>query len=328
MKINGIYTNRKFENWPSWDVVHEWEEYISKYLNIELINYNKYINKISKIVFNNKIRTRYINDFKQKNLEKVNLAFFMNIYDSRYFMNKDTNTIPIIIDLWGQDIKYFSKIFNKSKLVYVTSMEVYNKIKELNKNLIIKYIPLSISDIWKVKEIDKKIDILQLGRRNDVLHRYAMELTNKFNEIEYIYQTNVDGELHYYSTKNGDLGSFMSRKDYMNLLYQSKISLVSSPGIDNSKDTGGFNPVTPRFYESAINYCYMIGRYPNNDDFKYCNIESICKNVNNYNEFESYVFNFLNSEFDLFQDYDRFLNNHYTSNVAKRILSDLKDIEF
>lgn len=323
MIINSIYTNRKFESWPSWDCVHEWEEDFIESLSANFNFYNYFKYKLSKTVFNKYTKKLFINKFSQKKSEKVSLAFFMDIYQSKYFFNSKSNAIPIIIDLWADQYEDYKKIFADLKVGYVTSMEVYNKIN--NNNL--RYIPLMISDRWKKDKIDKKeIDIIQLGRRNKILHEYALKLIEKYPSIEYVYQINSNGRLHYYSNIRGDIGEFHTRKSYMDLLGKTKISLVSSPGIDNSKNTGGINPVTPRFYESAVNYCYMIGRYPLNEDFTYNEVNKVCSNVKDYEEFEFLILKSLKEKFTKYESYDRFLEPHYASNVAKKIYKELRDV--
>lgn len=80
----------------------------------------------------------------------------------------------------------------------------------------------------------------------------------------YVYTKKENGINVYYSTKQGILNDKTgTRQEFINFLSSAKISLLSAPGIDGSDNncTGGFNPVTPRFYESAVQYCYMVGRF-------------------------------------------------------------------
>ena len=41
---------------------------------------------------------------------------------------------------------------------------------------------------------EKSIDIMQLGRKNEVLHKFALKLTKKYPEIEYVYQIKLKNE--------------------------------------------------------------------------------------------------------------------------------------
>jgi hypothetical protein len=169
----------------------------------------------------------------------------------------------------------------------------------------------------------KDIDIIQIGRKNEVINAYMGEFLSKHPEINYIRQEMINSRFHYVSSKYGDLGSFDTRESYVKLLRRCKISLLSSPGEDKSKDTGGYNPVTPRFYESAANYCYMLGRYPDNADFKYCNISEVCEKIVDFNSFENSIKNKLNKSFDQFDRYDAFLENHFTSKRVHQLVNDL-----
>ncbi len=38
LKLEAIYTNRYFETWPSWQIIYEWEDVISKELALDLID--------------------------------------------------------------------------------------------------------------------------------------------------------------------------------------------------------------------------------------------------------------------------------------------------
>ncbi len=73
-----------------------------------------------------------------------------------------------------------------------------------------------------------------------------------------------------------------------------RVSLVSSGGIDGSRKGFDINPVTVRFFESAVNYCYMIGRYPpESKDFEYTRMSEIVIRVDDEISFRKELTNCL-----------------------------------
>lgn len=135
---------------------------------------------------------------------------------------------------------------------------------------------------------DKDIDVIQLGRKNNKLHEYMLRYCKSHPEIQYVYQS-ADGSLTYITTKGDNLGRFDKRSKYMEMLGRCKISLVSTPGCDNSRNWGGIDFFTPRFYESAAMYCHMIGRYTDNKEAEQIGVKMICSNIDGYEMFEEQI---------------------------------------
>jgi hypothetical protein len=224
-------------------------------------------------------------------------------------------------------VELFCRIFSKSKLVYLSSLEAVNEVEKITvKKLQVRFLPLSISDIYKTDVVpEKQIDIIQIGRANPVFDAYVTQLLNKYPNLNYVCKKLVGDKYYWFSSIWGDLGEMSTRHEYMNLLSKCKISLVSSPGMDNAINTGKFDPVTPRFFESAVNLCHMLGRYPVNADYTYFKIPEICKNISDYAQFEQEVMNLLLSSTSALTDYYKdFLDSNYTSKRVHQIISDLK----
>lgn len=319
MKLNFIHSKRNIESWPSWDIVYEWEDIFAKELNLKILRYSWVKNAFLNLVFNKRTKNFIKYKFIQTHQKSYDLAFLMSISNAKYFY-KSKKVIPIIIDVWGHEISEFIYLFRKSKIIFVTSFDVYKKLQSSTISDKVHYIPLSISDIWYKNHeyVSRDIDVLQLGRKNIVLHDYALKLFIENTSLNYVYQERIKGDLHYISTTKGDLGVYNDRAKYMELLKSSKISIVSPPGIEDNKNTFGMNPVTPRFYESAINYCHMIGRYPLNNDFTKNGIQSVCHNVDSYEDFKEQVYTLINLDNSKLRNkYENFIQEHLTTNVVK-----------
>lgn len=334
-----ILSAKKWSNYFPLQVVYEWEEIISEKLDIP-IDYDSQIvanelfdkklnNQAQKIIrrtFLQKHIDSSFNYFKKNKKGKYMLSFLLNpIAISNHYIYQE-NSVVILLDVFKSNIDLIPKWF-KNKLIFVTNIEVLDYFKAHPIAGKLHYIPLSISDKYYSGHIPaKKIDVLQMGRQNPVLHEWMLTVTNKYPEIEYVYAKNVDGINVYYSTTKGVLTDKTgTRQEFMDFLGSAKISLLSAPGVDGGDQlrTGGFNPVTPRFYESAVKYCYMIGRYPDAPDFILNKVSSVCERPANYQDFEQMVLRMLNTPFDLKEQYDAYIKQHLTSTIADSIKVEL-----
>ena len=325
MRMNSILTNRTFEQFPSWHIVYEWEDLFSKLLKVPLKNENitasltkkpgLFYRIINKLHFSELIRFYYT-----LKPSKDFVFFMFTPYKGNPLVLK--NTIPVVIDVWSKDIDLFISTFKKNRLVYVGSLEAMNAIKSKS-DINVKYLPVSISDQYKLTSYpDKDIDIIQYGRTNKDLKDWTELFVQKYPNYNYVTGYTKNGIPEYYSNKTGHFG-YLNREKFNSILLRTKVSIVSSPGLDNFERTGGFNPLTPRFLEGAGNYCYMLGKFAENEDYTINKVSSVCRNVSSYSEFESILLKMLTTEFNEFEKYDNFLSKHWTSKRIEQVLDDL-----
>jgi hypothetical protein len=329
MKVASILSERFHQNWPSWHVVYEWEDDFASALNVPILSSN-YTKNIYEVIINNKITNKFIgtepierhlqhNDLKRKSISKY-IVFEMS--PRKHFTNTystNVNAIPIIIDYWKHnDVDAFCSTYKNCELVLISSLEVYNWLKENGCDLQIHHFPLSISDRYRLTEtiyFDKEYDVIFAGRMNNVMLEYMMELSTKYSDVEYVYQENVNDILYYKSNKRGIIGSFHTRKEYVDLLRKSRVGIYTTPGIDGGENrTGGFNPVTPRFLELLSSKCLMLGRYPENEEINFFEVNKVCPNIHSYSEFERYIMHYLNQTTIPTEAYIGILSKHYTTN--------------
>ncbi|MGV8149903.1 MAG: hypothetical protein ACLKAN_12960, partial [Alkaliphilus sp.] len=259
--------------------------------------------------------------------ESNSIAFVMNPYMARCYVNKFI--IPIFIDVWHRDLEILRNITKELNLFFVISYDIYASLKRMEPKSNVQYLPLSIADKWVSgiqKKIGKKsIDVIQYGRRSEVLHKHMLMYVDKYKTVEYIYQTPKGKQLFYYSTTRGELDEIDTRGKFMSLLEKCRVSLVSATGYDGSRDTDKTFTVPARFYEGVVNYCYMIGRYPENFDFNILNISSVCDNVKSYEQFERLMDKYLNGESFLKEtEYKHFIEDNVTSKRVQTVLSHLE----
>lgn len=334
-----ILSAKKWVDYYPLQVVYEWEEIISQKLNIPIDYDNQAIvtsifgkpfNQFIQKIIRNSFLWRYIdssfNYFERKKKGEYMISFLLNpIAVANHYIYKN-NSIVILLDVYPDKIEMIPRWF-MNKLIFVTNIEVMEYFKDHPILPRLKYLPLSISDKYNTNEIPvKTIDVLQMGRQNPVLHEWMIAVTEKYPEIEYVYSKKVNEVYVYYSTTKGLLDvATDTREEFMGFLGSSKISLLSSPGVDGGEvtRTGGFNFVTPRFYESAVKYCYMIGRFPDSPDFLTNNVKDVCERPESYDEFESMVLKMLKTPFADRGKYKAFIQQHLTSTVAEAIGKEL-----
>lgn len=332
-KIISILSARKWNDYFPLQVVYEWEDIIAKELNIAIdtvsqITINKIYEHPLNFQFQKLVRRSFLKKYIDSSLnyllrkfpEQTFLIFLLYPQPiiNQYYYNK--NCIIILLDCFADTIDKVPDYFKNIQWLFVTNLEVYNYLQNTSIANKVSYIPLSISDIYyNIDKPIKTIDVLQMGRQNKVLHDWMLLLTNRHPSIEYVYlKEYTNGKTAYYSTTKGWLTqSISTRADFMRFLGSAKVSLLSAPGIDGGeKRTGGYNPVTPRFYESAVNECYMIGRFPDTPDFIYNKVSDVCNRPESYSAFEAKVLQYVREPFNLKDAYKPFIESHLTSTVA------------
>lgn len=321
--FKSIISTRKINKAACYDIIYEWEDVIAKELGakIQPIKWidHKFWSKLSYLTPNYKVRTQNL-------AYNLSIGFILNVSELRYVYKR--NIIPIFLDVWNdsQIMQILNKMGRKATF-FLTSNDVYERTKKLSLSTGALYCPLSIPDTWQsVTCPPKTIDVVQVGRRNQVLHDYMLMYIKSNPCCEYVYSTRGTslGELRYTSNLRGDIGPLKNRIDYKNLLQSARISLVSSPAVDNSRsNANGIDFPTPRFYESAIANCHLVGRYGPGPEFRALGIDKICKLVSTYQNFKETIEICRKTEVDSIQ-YKNFLQRHLTSTRISEIVNALK----
>ncbi len=325
-QINGIYTIRDTPQPHYWDIVFEWEDELSSALHVPLVPVGKRYDKIYQPGFLKKVLNR-LNAYQRCDQifftpKGYYIAFHIGPAGVYSFYTRN-NVVPIIIDFWkNEDLRRLESVFGICPVVFVTSREVYNYLKETGVRLKVELLSLSLPDKYFTQPNGsfRDIDIIQIGRSNAALDEFMIQYLKEYPETHYVCAKKTGSEVNIISNKTGVLGIFKNREDFIGLLKRSKVSLVSAPGLDNDKvRTGGFAPVTPRFLESAACGCKLIGIYPDNTDFNYYGIQEVCVSVQNYDQFKNILTSYLETK--TIPDHQAFLQRHLTSKRANELLS-------
>jgi len=323
--LESILTNRRHQTWPSWDIVHEWEECLSQELNLPLLHLShsgngflgRVNNRLSSLPFYRQLR------HWRSSAATHGIALVFHLQPHRYV---PAHHIPVIIDFWKhQNLNEFISAYKSCALVLISSREVYDYLLDKGCPVNIEHWALSLPDKYLNHEallVEKDIDIIQPGRQNQVFSGYVDGLLKAQPNLHYVYQKQTGGELCYYSNQYGNMQIGVTRKDYFSLLARSKIALYSSPGLDGGKHrTGGFNPVTPRLLECISQYCHVLSRYENNSDAQYYQLKDKCLNIKSQGQFIESVDGLIKSRLtqqDRIDNYN-FLKPHSTKLRARQL---------
>lgn len=338
-----ILSAQKWKEYYAIQVVYEWEDVLGATLGIPLdMDSQPLMNKIFNKPANSFLQKFIRNSFLKKYID-ISFNYLLRKKKGIYFVSfqlyviemvnhyvYQPNSIPIFIDCFRSMVDRIPALCEKNPMFFVTDYEVYQQLQKTNAAKKTRFVSLSISDKYLRKEVpEKKIDVLQMGRQNPVLHEWMLQLTQKHPNVEYVYAHKKDEVHSYYSTTRGWLAEDTdTREAFMKFLGSARISLLSSPGIDGGDKTrtGGYNPVTPRFYESAINYCYLVGRFPDTPDFIYNKVSSVCERPQDYESFETLVLDMLSKPFSQQEKYEAFIQDHLTSTISNLIKKELETL--
>lgn len=325
IKIKGILSERQYKSWPSYHLVYEWEDIISKNLDIP----------IKKISFKER--------FWYKSIKAFNLIWFLDVINrirkpqnfylyyvmsgsNPYLISYNNNVIPIIIDFFldKDDLIIFYEKFKNSKALLVSSIEVVDFLKINNCPIPIYHFPLSLPDKYQQTKNKKKYQILLAGRQNEILTKFLNKYLVEYPEVECVYLSNQE-EFIYSSNLKGDIGKFKERMEFFNLLLESEISFYSTPGIDGGElRTKGFNQVTPKYLELLAADVKIIGRYSSNKETAFYELEKVCDNIEDYDQFKNLLTLHLNNNKE--NNYQQILEKHYTSRRIMGLVEILKQI--
>lgn len=327
MKLDIIYTDRNFQEWPTWPLIYEWEDVIAEKLGLSFADsyrasvttykLDRVLRATSRKLFGDNRIIIWLDQY----IPKRKGFYFELLARSSFYFTGSKNTIPVIIDFSkSTNLKLFYKAYANCKVVLIANLEAFNYLKSLNCPLNIYHFPQSISDIYQINPETKFIkhyDVIIPGRVDSVLWGYLKQYEQQFPGIEYLYREYINEEFVYISNKTGKQYSGQSRVDYMNLLRASKTALYSTVGIDGDENrTGGFSPVTPRFLEMVSAGCQIMARYPANAETQFFELDKICVSCDTYQVFENELSRALNNSGPDLKIYQKYLVPHYTSQRA------------
>lgn len=306
-RIRSIISTRYRSNWPTWQMVHEWEDILANLLAVPLrpIGENCMLPDPDCLPGNHDL-------------------MFLQLAGELHYYADNPQLIPIVMDLWRDDFADFLQLAPRFRLIFVTSLQAFQELSPQLPQL--HYLPFCLADQHLDRTaVIRDIDIIHYGRRNPLLEQYMGRLLAERPDIHYVTTEPFDDEqkVRIYSNRQGCLGESDSRSTFMALLDRCKISLVSTVGMDGSRQTGGIDPISPRFLESMAAGCHLVGRIPDNLEFRGDTISGHCHSVDSYEGFKTTVLSLLTAA-TAQPDYRHLLCDRLASSLAPRILEALE----
>lgn len=321
MKIQQIISNRWWNKNGSFDIVHEWEDQMAKDLSLPIMgDYSIFGNKYVR-------RIPLLYHFATKG--KKSLVFDMYTNKTDFYKYCNSNIVPIIIDFFETEnqIGLIEKAYKSCKVVFISSKEAYEFLKEHKCKLNIEHLPLSLPDkyaITKNTHYDKDVDVLLIGRPNKVLLEWIKKYIDQHPKTRCAFRSDKGGFVDNFGQF---VGNAHTRELYLQMLRRTNVALYSTPGMDKSrKGAQGYNQVTPRFLELLASGCQVIARYPDNPDTEYYELGKITPHTESYEMFEEQMNRYLSTEADMGK-YSMYLKKHYTSYVSKILMDKLQKIK-
>lgn len=324
MNLSQVYTRRSKsgQNYAQ-PVIYEWEDVISKELDIPVC----YFPSFYKII--NKLNIHKIGPSKDT------FRFVINGRDYDGPMN-NKHIVPCIIDFFEKDnqLQEFYKKHSENKITLLSSPFDYAYLKENNCPLNIGLFAYSLSDKYAIseKKIEKKYDIVLTGRQDPLLYSFFKEYVKKHPDVTYVKRgqeldNDVNKTKDYYLNGKECLGSIESREDFMKLQSQGRATLYGVQGYLDGF-TKGFYHMTPHFLEIIACGCHVLAHYPSGKDgvdAQYYEFDKFSPSIETYEEFEIAMDKALNSEVDI-NMYSSYLKKHYTSTRVSELKELLKNI--
>lgn len=321
-----VYSERGYIDWVSWKPLYEWEDEWARAwgTTVEPLPNNlhakirRHIRRLIHVVLPGKVWKYRVTD-----PDKLGVLIVMDA--EGYYMIENRNIIPIYLDFSMDMVDAIHKATKDLPAFFVASVDIYDALRERGCTNV-RYIAQCAPDIYYSDDIPHKfIDVIQIGRRNEVLHEYMLKYCGEHPDVEYVYQSE-GASLHYNSTTRGDIGTLPGRNEFTDMMRRAHVSLVSSPRCDGCRDVfGGADLITARFYESAVFYCHMLGRYTENKETEGLNLASVCPCVKSYEEFATRLTEYLEASPE---EYDwtmqrKFIHDNLASTRAGQIMNEI-----
>ena len=325
MVLKQIYTKRKVvgQNY-SQPIIYEWEDEISRELGLPVVSYPFFYRGLSHFNIHSSLIGPCKNTFR----------FVINGRDYDEPMNS-SHVIPCIIDFFEKE-EQLNEFYNKhsrNKIVLLSSPFDYEYLKRNNCPINIGLFAYSLSDKYKNIEnrFEKKYDIVLTGRQDPLLYTFFTEYIKKHPDVTYVKRgKDIDNDEKktkaYYLNGKYCLGTIETRRDFMSLQSQGRVTLYGVQGYD--KNTLDFFHMTPHFLEIIACGCHVLAHYPSGKDgidAEYYEFEKFSPSIETYEQFETAMDRALNTEVD-YNMYSEYLEKHYTSTRVKKLMELLQNI--
>ena len=221
-----LLSERKVYDSQSMMCIYELEDSIAKTLNIEIVDmYKGALGRIKRLATRVKWRIRRKQGrlsatFKVDPNDTTWKIYFVQNASRFQWFSSISNGIPVFLDFYLADLENVANAVKDLPFFWVGSYDVYKRLKDIGCENV-KYMATCIGDVWVTDTVhEKSIDVIQFGRRNVKLHEWMLEYCKRHKETEYVYVKN--SQFEYFSTTRGNIGTFGTRDEFMNLIVRTR----------------------------------------------------------------------------------------------------------
>jgi len=251
--------NRWVKYHVSSDTVKEFEDCVKLSDSIITINNKKINSEFAFFIYRVLRKLKLLTLLKPiLNLTKGNAVYFVILMgpDFRlslpfFFLNGQKNVY--LFDAWtythSSILQYAETL--KIKNIFLSSSEAVENLKKYNSKCDFYWIPEGIDPAkYFFKEYSEKdIDVIQIGRKYDSYHDRILCCLNKENRV------------YFYEKKKGEI-IFPFRKDFLDGLARSKVSICFPSNITHPERAAGIETMTVRYLQSIASKCLIVGKAP------------------------------------------------------------------
>ena len=182
-------------------------------------------------------------------------AVMMEIDSARtapWFMRAGRKSV-YLFDAWPArhgDIRYFVETWG-IQYAFVSSSQAAERLSELSDRCTFIWVPEGIdSSRYQHRSfLEKDIDVLQLGRRDDAHHALIAPALDRAGRA-YLYEKEKGGII------------FPTREGFVDGLSRSRISICVPSSVTHPARAGDIETMTVRYLQSIMSKCLVVGRAP------------------------------------------------------------------
>lgn len=316
INVSGILSRRGVKHRPSWHLVFEWEDEISRALGIP-------IRAPWRIGWGVRSLLRRVGaKCPRRDLPVLEFVMIATADNRGRYGHR---SVPWIIDYFlpDSDIPAFLRSTGLCPYVLVSSREAYERLIAHGASPEkYRHLPLSLPDRYRLNPdapMLKDIDLALVGRPSEVLLDFARRYVDEHPGLNVVVKgPKRGGHMWVYDLGGNPVADVDSREDYLALLRRSRLFLYSTPGVDDGKPTGGFSQVTPRLLEALACGCLPLMRYPDNPDTRWYDLPALCPSIDTYEQFVREADRALSAPADL-HAIAEYLAPRYTSAVISNL---------
>ncbi len=320
MRIDKVCSLRRINDSSRMQIIYEWEDAFAEALGVRVVCDSK---------LKHALRRLFRPFFKGES------DFGRNLYiepQAKTHGLKDYGRGAILYiiryNLPDSEFDAFMRYVDDASLVFVASKQVHDYLIDKGASpQRFHHLAISIPDKYIENNAectpfeDSEYDVILVGRSSQLYDDYISCYSQRHPESKLLRRRKRHGKMLFYNTDGSLAGKTQSRKEYIDMLRNTRVALYCGPGTaenDRPDDAVTFSEVVPKLLEAIACGCAVVPRYLDNSDSRYFELHRFGSSVSGFSSFESAIDSALEKgdDPDLRRQY---LRKHTTSSRASRL---------